>query len=741
MAKRIEFDQRPGPVSAPRTQTGRSALGEELTEFGGKMQRLSAQLGEEWVKGREQEESEKGARDAAAGTFAKAPGTTRADAAYNAAGLQTYFEDLKIRTGDEVERIYNQNKHDPAALDTAIQAYSDGTEAELVKSMPELLPHFKAFYDRTSRPYRAKAADDHFQAAQDQARASFTETLAGKARQAENRAFVGGDSPSADADNTIARNDYLEGLTTAGPKTAFTLRGKTYDADPRRSGLMDVAALEKGVQAYDQAVVEARYKGAGQKAINGGRGEPYVLRLMNSKQAADDMGLDGRDSVVSWLRTQMSIRAGFDDASDKSLGQALQAYESAVVAGAQPGGGDSLYRATRGTKYEAAFDALQKNQDELATFGRMRPGDQVATQAAQQAKIAAISADDPKAYAVAQGAAVQLLRWMEQSHAETLTGLKKDPYAFAQKMGVVPAAPPLLQPDGTLNAGGWAARIEGATMGGNYYGAPMPPITREEGAQLVQGLLTGGIERVTKTVGAVEGPSKDAFREAIRMIEPDHPAVAQVATFAMNARTSPADGVNVAALLNRGYTLTASTEGKPPLFKMKAGAEGRTAFDEAFTTYVGDTFAGDAAARQRAADGLYAAYAAYAENAPDGLSGAFDDKTFARAAAAYFGGQKVKINNGFAFPPYGMGADEFELGLKADAGSKLVGGGVYTPDQIGAVLRNAKPQNMGDGYALIVGDSYIPGPDGFPMIFTPRKVDMSEIRARRAMRYQEMDAR
>lgn len=736
MAERQPFQARVPGINADISTHPSQQLGQELQEFGQRLAGLSARLGQYWVDKRVQEEGTKGTRDANAGTFKPVGDNTLAGQAYNNAGLQTYFDNLKLTTGDQVERIYNENKDDPAKLEKALGGFRDGTEAELTKTMPELVTPFRTFFERSSRPYMQGAAVDYQKRQDDQSRADTVESLTGMMRQHENRAFVAGDNVNAVADIALNRNDYLEKLISAGPKTEFTLRGKTYAADPSRLGITDVNKLEQGLHEYDQQIVEARYKGAGMKAIQAGRGDRYVLGLANSKHAIDDLGLDGRDSVVSWLRSQMSIQAGMSEAADKSVGQAVEAYTQAVVAGQTPGGGDQLRVATRGTKYEATFDALQKNQDELATFSRMRPDAQAHALTEAENKLAGIAPanGDMEGYTVALRAQNQLVRWMQQSHADTIKALQTDGFAFAQQSGVVPQQPPIVNQDGTLNADGLALRTKAAAFASNYYQMPIAPISKGEAAQLARGIQLSGTD-------AVAGQDPQVMREAVRLMEPDYPQVAQMTSFAINGRRSPVsaggDGADVSKLLLRGYTLTEPIDGSKPLFVLKDTA--KTGFEEAFNRYVGDAFTGNAAARARAQDGVLAVYAAYSENAPDGLSGAFDGKTFKRAAAAYFGGRKVRINGGDAFAPYGMDADHFELGLRAGIAQTMRADG-YTPDQIEPIIRHGAPQNAEDGYYILSGDAYVTkhGTKNEPLKFRPistPEVDQSVL-VRDAMAHQ-----
>lgn len=719
MAQRKAFQIDGGQVQPPPVSRAPNALADGLEEFGGKLQQISAKLTESWVQKREREEAAAGAVAGASGTFAPVRTDTRAGNAYDQSGLQSYFERLKIQGSDDVERIYNENRQDPAKLEAALDGYHKGVAGNLTKNIPELVPHYESFFDRASRPFRRQAAEDYDLVQRGARAAEVEDTLANLGLQAERRAMLGTNTPESFADMALDREDFVTNLMKLGPAQEYEFAGKRGGGG---AGKYDLAKMGHDLQAYDRAMLGARSKGEFKRAQANGRGERFVTNFAN-KDWQEDFSIAERDQLVNWMRGEISDAGALREATDRTLRTAVGAVADAFWRGESPGGAAEVMAKARGNpELEAELNIAKGAHDQMAQVRKMPP--RLADDAIELERktLGGLDASDQN-YALNVAAGTKKIAMMEQLRDQNEAAIAREPMAWAVDVGVA-QLPALLTEDGGLNVAAFSDRIEAAQTVSNLTGRTAAPILRAEAPQLAAALTVGGIAETARAAGAADASSRASFREALRLIEPDYPAVTQIATFAMNDRTSPADGVNVAGLLSRGYTLTQPQEGKPALFKLKAGAEGRAAFDEAFGRYVGDTFAGDAGARARAADGTYAAYAAYAETAPDGLTGAFDDKTFSRAAAAYFGGNKAKVNGGFVFPPYGMGADEFELGIKADIALRLRG--THTPDQIGALVRNGTLQNAADGYFLTVGDSIVVGTDGQPVTFAPRKVPRTE---------------
>lgn len=714
MAERRGYAKvRPGaPAIGPLPRQPGSPLAGELAQFGQTMLDIGAKLN----AGAAEEQAQ---RDVAGGKFKPRGNVLGSSRAYNRAGFDAYFDNLRITTADEVERIYQQHGSDPAALESALSGYQEGIEKNLGESMPGLLAPFRAYFDRASRPFRSKAAEDYQKAQADSQDAETLGYLTSKERQDETRAFMANGSPDSAADLALSRNEYLDGLLRMAPPTAFKLNGREYEADPSRTGKLDLPKVQASLQAYDRMIVSARVKGEFKRAQKGGRGEKFVARF------ADDAGwqkrgvtIDERGQLVNWMQNELADEARLRAADNQALRASVNAAAGALWRGETPGGLDQLQASVRGTDLEPELQAAVSSNDLMAQVRKMPPAAVDGAIAREREALGRLSASAPD-YAVAVAAGTRRIAGMEALRAQTVAALQQDPYAWGVEVGLVPA-PPLLNEDGTLNAAALVERSRAAAALSAHAGVEAAPIARAEAGALAAGLVASGPQGLH---GADE-PTREAMRRAVRLMAPDFPQVAQITTAAMNGRRSPADGASLSTLLQRGYALTAPQRGPDgkagtALFTFKAGAEGKASFDEQFNSYVGDAFTGNAAARQAAQDGVLAVYAAYAEAAPEGLTGAFDGKTFERAAAAYFGGAKVKINGGAAFPPYGMAADDFEFGLATDVRLRLKDMG-YTPDQIEAAVRNGAPQNAASGYVLTVGDAYLSDAAGVPIVFNPR---------------------
>lgn len=719
MAERKAFQVSRGEISAPPRSGAPDALGQGLEEFGTRLQGLSQRLIGHWVAGRVQEESAKGAKAGASGNFTPVRSGTEAGNAYDNAGLESYFEKLKIQTSDDVERIYSENKDDPAKLENAVAAYGEGVGANIAETMPELVPHFQSFFDRTSRPFRRQAAEDYDRNQRAQRTADVSSFLSNKQLQDERRAFIADGSDQSTADITLGRQDYIDALAKLGPQGGFELGGKKYEPDPSRAGSLDQVKLTNAIDSYDQMIVGARIKGEFKRAQKAGSGERFVQNF--AKPGASDTSLQQRDSLINWMRGEITDARALTEATDKTTRAAVGAASDALWRGETPGGLAELQSKVRGTDLQAELDAAVASHDTMAQVAKMPPQQAQAAIDDERAALGRIPASDPN-YAVAVHAGTLRLAKMEQLRDENARAIKEDSFAWAVNAGIVKPAP-LLTQDGMLDPASMNDRIDASETISHLTGVPTAPITKGEGAALVAGLMSGGLVQSAQGFANSDAPTQNALKKALRAIEPNYPEVAQVATFAMNGRASPVDKRNVAQLLDRGYSLMTHQEGKPPLFALKPGNDGKLGLEGAFDEFVGDAFVGNAAARQRALSGVTAAYAAYAEGRPGGLTGGFDDGTFRLASQAYFGTTEkraMKIRGGSVFAPYGMTEAEFTVGLYADAAAKLKG--VYSPEQVRSIIDNAKPQNTADGYILRAGDSYVSSPDGRPIVFNPIKV-------------------
>ena len=700
MAERKAFQARTNEIQAPPSSRVPNAAAAELEEFGQRLQGLGQKLHENWLGEQERAEALSGAKAGATGAFTPRRTGERPDEAYDRAGLESYFEKLKIQTSDEVDRIWRENQSDPAKLESSLAGYRDGIAAELTKSTPELLPHFDAAFDRSSRGYRRQAAADYDQNQRLKRSGDLEEFLANKELQDESRAVAADGTPDGIADVALNRQEYIEALNNLGPEQ----NGGT--------GRYNALEVQDRLNKYDRMIVRSKTFGEFKRSQKAGRGDTFVKNFAD-KGWQGAFSLAERGQLVNLMEGELSAGRAQAAAAQVALAGKVKAASDALWSGEAPGGLAGLRAQVAGTEFEADLNRAMNNQDLMAKVKQMTPAGVDMAIVSERAALESLDPSD-KTYADEVDMSRRRIARMEQTRDANAKAINDDPFGWGVEVGLV-EAPPLLTQEGVLNPAALAERVESAEILTAYTGRETPPLAKGEAADLARG-LAGDPDIV------LDDRTRAAMRRAVKLIAPDHPQIAQITTFAMNDRRSPSDGASVSNLLQRGYQLTQTVEGKPPIFKLKTGAEGKQAFDQSFSAYVGDAFMGDASARQAAQDGLFAVYAAYAENAPDGLAGGFDDKTFKSAAAAYFGGSKARINGGDAFAPYGMAADEFELGLRADAAVRLRATGIYQPAQIDALVRNAAPQNVDDGYALLVGDSYVVGADGAPLKFYPKQV-------------------
>lgn len=708
MAERKAFQLRGGEIQAPPQSRTPNALGQGLEEFGARLQQISAKLIDNWVDSREREELAKGTKAGAEGTFRPVRSGTRAGEAYDRAGLEAYFERLKVQTNDDVQRIYDQNKDDPAKLENAIAGYRDGIEGELTKTMPELVPHFGAFFDRSSRPFRRQAASDYERSQVDQARADTSETLASLYRQHEQRAFLSRGDNDGIADIAIGRQEYTEKLLRAGPKGEFVLNGKTYEADPSRAGAFDVATIGKELQEYDRAILGARIKGEFDRAMKAGRGERFVERFQADNSKLGEISLGERDDLAQWMRGQLSAARSMRDATDKALASAVDAAVDAIHKGETPGGLDGLVARTRGSPAGEALRLAIGTQDRLTQFYRMPPEQQVAALEGERTGMKGLTpAVGDEAYARETKARTALIEGMQRAQQVTVEGLKKDPFGFAVQVGNAEAPPPLIGGDGLLSEASLKVRDGESTRLTEIYKTPVPPMMDAEIDAL--GQLQTVSDPVTRTANLARmvngfGPDKSlALLE--RMDKKGYLVDAAAGSVALDGAPE------LAQMIYQGDAILQPIDGKPSPYKFPDQD-----FDTYFASVAGTAFALNPRAEltvKEAVKRIYVANLARAGQRPDApinssaVRGAFESVlggALIEHSAGMFGGRT------FVTPPFrGARADDFSAWWDSiDAKTVKDAGGLagWSDEAAAEIIRDrGLPVEIGQGIYKVV----IPG--------------------------------
>lgn len=719
MAERTRFagGQAATPAISGVPISGGSPLAAEFEQFGQTMFAVGRRLKESYIEKETIKAEQEGIVAGQTGAFAPRRDASRQSMAFNRAGFETYFDNLKITAGDEIDRIYETNRDNPAELESALAGYQEGIETELNKTMPELVTPFRSYFDRSSRPYRRQAGDAYREAQGDQRVANASEFLTAKERQDERLAFLADGSDESIADLAEARNEYLEGLLRLGPTQGFELNGKVYAPDDSRAGRSDPAAIQKALDGYDRMIVGARVKGEFKRAMRAGRGERFVLAFANDDtwleggKDGDQKGrprvtLDERDQLVNWMRGEINDARALRESTDKMLTAAVGAAVDALAKGESPGGLDDLAARVRGTELEAPLRLAIENQDVLNQYAGLPPAQQAESIKAERDSMKALPVGSPD-YATETRARTFRIQAMESLQRQTAEALKNDAYGFAVSVGKGRDLP-LFAADGALDEDGVSARALEAVRLSQYYGRPVLPLAAAEIDALGSAQL--GADPVTRA--------------------------ARTATLASSLPPDQALGV-FAAMDKKGYLIDAAAgsmaiDGAPELAQMiyqgdailqpqdgKASFKFPDAdFDLHFASTVGTAFSLNPRAEitiKEAAKRIYVANLARTGNRPDAV---VSKSAVSNAIEAVLGGELISHRAGpfgarattFVTPPFrGATSNDFDDWWdRIDAKAVKAAGGLAGWDHEAAaeiIRERGLPVEIGQGVYKIV----IPG--------------------------------
>lgn len=641
------------PAIAAPPSSASNGLAAELENFGQDMMRVSGQLIESHVRQEEVKAGTLGLQEGQSGTFAPRRDATRAAEAYNRAGFETYFDNLKISAGDEIDRIFNENQADPDKLESALAGYREGTESNLNKSMPELISPFRSYFDRASRPYRRQSADLFRQTQTEQRVANANTFLSTKERQDERLAFLADSSVDAVADLSLARNEYLEGLLRLGPIEGFALNGQEYAADGSRAGALDPAKLQKAVENYDRMIVGARVKGEFKRAQKAGRGERFVMAFANDHSWLKRVSLDERDQLTGWMRGEINDARALREASDKTLTASVEAAVHTLGRGEIPGGLDDLRARVRGTDLETPLRLAVGNQDMLEQFRRMPPPLQAATLKAEREAMKGVTpTSSGKNYADETASRTARIIAMEQTQKATVAALDKDAYGFAAQVGATPPPPQLLDPDGSINETGAAVRATEAYRLSALYGRQVLPMSDGEIDALGAAQVTADpVTRAARTGDIVTRFRTDQALGILQAMDKKG-YVVDAAAGGMVLDGAP----EVAEMIYQGdAVLNPIVEGVKPAVTLKDAD-----FDAEYLDKIGNAMALNPQARVAAREAVKRVYASMAIRRNKPLD-TIDPDIVDEAVTAVFGGPLIKFHGVKVTPPVrGATEDTFE---------------------------------------------------------------------------------
>ncbi len=162
--------------------------------------------------------------------------------AYNRAATESGLRRLEISGRETLDRLATEHATNPTAFAEAAQAWRDGAAADLPPTTRTL---FTQRFDAQARPYanHVRGQSDRFVADQDLA--SFNEAMPARLAARDRAAGAVATDPQAVADLRREDAGFLGDLIGRGPKEAFVLDGKSYPADPTRTGTLRLPEMQR----------------------------------------------------------------------------------------------------------------------------------------------------------------------------------------------------------------------------------------------------------------------------------------------------------------------------------------------------------------------------------------------------------------------------------------------------------------------------------------------------------------
>lgn len=214
---------------------------------------------------REDQAAEGAAANAGLAAGAAEPGTMMEGGgqlyrdAFNRAAVEGASRRLEIQMRDRMDALATEHDGNPEAFSRAAAAFRDG----LADGLPEpVRARFGLAYDTLARPYFNQLQERQRRQVADQAIASFNEALPRRLAAIDRLARRSLVDPSAAAAVQQEERDALADLVAMGPRGAFTIDGRTYEADPTRSGALTVTQLVEQQRRIRDAGIVATALGA-----------------------------------------------------------------------------------------------------------------------------------------------------------------------------------------------------------------------------------------------------------------------------------------------------------------------------------------------------------------------------------------------------------------------------------------------------------------------------------------------
>jgi soluble lytic murein transglycosylase-like protein len=198
------------------------------------------------------------AGDATPGARMEGGGALYQDA-FNASAADAGARRLEITARDRLDELAREHEADPAAFAAAAAAFRSGMTQGLP---PELQARAGQSFDLLARPYFNQAQERQRRVVADQAIATFNEAAPRRLAAIDRLGRASLTDPAAMAALRAEEQGALDDLVRLGPRTAFSIGGREYPADPTRTGALTAPQLVEQRQRILDAGVHATAMGA-----------------------------------------------------------------------------------------------------------------------------------------------------------------------------------------------------------------------------------------------------------------------------------------------------------------------------------------------------------------------------------------------------------------------------------------------------------------------------------------------
>jgi len=234
-------------------------------------------------------------------------GTEAADVAYNAAARRTYLKRSELDARDTMDALETQYSNDPVAMADAMAK----SKAGILSGVPDQIkPDMSLLLDQLERPYALAALRRNQAAVLETDKGDLVEQLTVRGRDLGRLAFHN----NLDEAGDLAVAGHLDGirnlLITHGPKAGFEFDGEKFDADITRSDALAPANMAKYLDDAKSDARVARIDGAFSR-LGGERSQKEFIKSLGAdfktgKGLAGDLSVDEFEKLTAGFNTVLT---------------------------------------------------------------------------------------------------------------------------------------------------------------------------------------------------------------------------------------------------------------------------------------------------------------------------------------------------------------------------------------------------------------------------------------------------